>query len=123
VPLAEEGWTEGEVPRLAVRRYVEPLARAGVDVVVMGCTHYPILRGVIEDEVRERIGPDVTVVDSAQASARDVRDFLAARGLTREEGRGEGSVKLIVTDLPGSFAAMASRFLGGPVGEVEQVDL
>jgi glutamate racemase len=43
VPLAEEGWTDGEVPRLAARRYLEPLARAGVDVVVLGCTHYPLL--------------------------------------------------------------------------------
>jgi glutamate racemase len=47
VPLAEEGWTDGEVPRLVVRRYVEPLAKAGVDVVVLGCTHYPLLRAVI----------------------------------------------------------------------------
>src|SRR5271163_2326372 len=58
VPLAEEGWTTGEVPRLAIRRYLEPLARAGVDVVVLGCTHYPLLRDVIEAEVRAQIGTD-----------------------------------------------------------------
>ena len=50
VPLAEEGWTEGEVPQLVVRRYLQPLAEAGVDVVVLGCTHYPLLRTVIEEE-------------------------------------------------------------------------
>ncbi len=123
VPLAEEGWTDGEVPRLAVRRYIEPLALAGVDVVVLGCTHYPILRPVIEQEVRARIGPDVTVVDSAQASARDVKEFLTARGLTRDDGQARGKVKLLVTDLPRTFAEMASRFLGDAVGDVEQVDL
>src|SRR5580704_4257031 len=86
VPLAEEGWTEGDVPRLAVRRYVEPLARAKVDVVVLGCTHYPLLRAIIADEVRERIGADVTVVDSARATAADVGAFLLARGLARSHG-------------------------------------
>jgi glutamate racemase len=123
VPLAEEGWTDGEVPRLAVRRYIEPLALAGVDVVVLGCTHYPILRPVIEAEVRARIGPDVAVVDSAQASARDVKEFLTARGLTRDDGQARGKVKLLVTDLPRTFAEVASRFLGDAVGDVEQVDL
>ena len=75
------------MPRLAVRRYLEPLARAGVDVVVLGCTHYPLLRAVIEDEVRARIGPDVAVVDSAQATAADVQAFLEARGLARGRDR------------------------------------
>jgi len=131
VPLAEEGWTEGEVPRLAVRRYVEPLAAAGVDVVVLGCTHYPLLRPVIEDEVRARIGPAATVVDSAHAMAADVRAFLDARGLARPPragggggaGQDRGSVKLLVTDIPRTFAEVATRFLGAEVGEVEQVDL
>jgi glutamate racemase len=123
VPLAEEGWTEGEVPRLAVRRYIEPLARAGVDVVVLGCTHYPLLRKVIEDEVRDRIGPEAAVVDSAHASSLDVREFLTTRGLTRDDGKTRGETKIFVTDLPRTFRDVAGRFLGGDVGEVEQVDL
>jgi glutamate racemase len=121
VPLAEEGWTDGDVPRLVVRRYLEPLARAGVDVVVLGCTHYPLLRAIIEDEVRARIGPDVAVVDSARATAADVKAFLEARGLAR--GGSDGSVELRVTDIPRTFAEVAARFLGDAVGEVEQVDL
>jgi glutamate racemase len=121
VPLAEEGWTEGDVPAMVVRRYVEPLARAKVDVVVLGCTHYPLLRSVIEAEVRSRIGPAVSVVDSALATAHDVRAFLEARGLHRQDG--EGEVQLLVTDVPRAFHEMAPRFLGGEVGEVEQVDL
>jgi glutamate racemase len=120
VPLAEEGWTEGEVPRLVVRRYVEPLASAGVDVVVLGCTHYPLLREVIEAEVRAGIGPQVAVVDSARAPAADVRTFLETRGLARS---GLGDVKLLVTDVPRTFREVATRFLGDAVTEVEQVDL
>jgi glutamate racemase len=126
VPLAEEGWTEGEVPRLAARRYLEPLARAGVDVVVLGCTHYPLLFDVLEAEATALIGPNVTLIDSARTVARDVATFLGARQLLRDPARGPtgpGSVRLLVTDLPKSFDATASRFLGAEVGEAELVDL
>jgi len=121
VPLAEEGWTEGEVPRLAARRYLEPLARAGVDVIVLGCTHYPLLFGVIEAEAKDMIGPDVQIVDSASAVAQEVASFLGERDLLSPSG--SGTTKLLVTDLPKSFDATASRFLGGHVPGAEQVDL
>jgi glutamate racemase len=120
VPLAEEGWTDGDVPQMAVRRYLEPLAQADVDVILLGCTHYPLLRGVIESEVT-RIGRGAAIVDSAQATAHDVRALLDARQLTRQ-GTG-GGVQLLVTDVPRAFHAMASRFLGDDVDAVEQVDL
>ena len=123
VPLAEEGWTAGDVPRLVVRRYIEPLASAGVDVVLLGCTHYPLLRDVIEAEARARIGPEVAIVDSATAMAADVYAFLATRGMARSERAGDPFIRLLVTDLPRTFRETAGRFLGGEVGEVEQVDL
>ena len=123
VPLAEEGWTDGDVPRLVVRRYIEPLAQAGVDVVLLGCTHYPLLRSVIEDEVRNRIGPHVTVVDSAHATAADVRAFLLDRSLDRRPTPEGGNVHLIATDVTRSFREVANRFLGTPFGEVEVVNL
>jgi glutamate racemase len=123
VPLAEEGWTDGDVPRLAVRRYIEPLAKAGVDVVVLGCTHYPLLRPVIEDEVRARIGAEVVVVDSAHATALDTRAFLESRGLAHSSTSGAGGVQLLVTDVPRTFREVAARFLGATIDEVEQVDL
>jgi glutamate racemase len=123
VPLAEEGWTSGDVPRLAIRRYLEPLARAGVDTIVLGCTHYPVLRELIEEEVRGRVGPDVAVVDSAQATAQEVRSFLLARGLARLPTTARATVQLLVTDIPGAFPETATRFLGDAVGEVEQIDL
>ncbi len=128
VPLAEEGWTEGEVPRLAARRYLEPLARAKVDVIVLGCTHYPLLREILEEEARALLGPEVKIVDSAHATASDVKSFLETRGLAKKSadppGRAApGRVELLVTDLPKSFGEIAGRFLGGDVPSVEQVDL
>ena len=122
VPLAEEGWTDGEVPRLAVRRYLEPLAKANVDVVVLGCTHYPLLRPIIEEEAKRMIAEDVRIVDSARAVAQDTHDFLHARGLAKDPG-GRGSLHLLVTDMPGSFGEMAARFLGERPQEVEAIDL
>jgi len=123
VPLAEEGWTDGDVPRLAARRYLEPLARAGVDVIVLGCTHYPLLYPVIEAEAKALLGEHVQIIDSARAVAREVASFLEGRALLRDASLGEGSVKLVVTDLPKSFDETASRFLGSDVGGAEQVDL
>ena len=121
VPLAEEGWTSGDVPRLAARRYLEPLARAGVDVVVLGCTHYPLLLPVLEAEAKSLLGDHVTIVDSAHAVAAEVAGFLEQRALLRE-GKA-GSTKLLVTDLPKSFDETASRFLGSEAGGAEQIDL
>lgn len=123
VPLAEEGWIDGDVPRQVVRRYLEPLAAARVDVVVLGCTHYPLLRATIDEQVRALIGDHVTVVDSAQATGAYVREFLRSRDLARPSRPGGGVAGLLVTDMPHRFREMASRFLGGDVGEVEQVDL
>jgi glutamate racemase len=131
VPLAEEGWIDGDVPTLAVRRYLEPLARAGVDVVILGCTHYPLLVDVITREAQALLGPSVTILDSATVVAREVASFLAERDLLQAPVRGRrGTARLFVTDVPKSFAETASRFLGLPrVGEsgasldVEQIDL
>jgi glutamate racemase len=123
VPLAEEGWVDGDVPRLAVRRYLEPLAKARVDVVVLGCTHYPLLRAVLEAEARAMLGDDVRVVDSAHAVAADALAFLEGRGLARRAPAARGKVQLLVTDLPKAFESVAARFLGGPAESVEQIDL
>jgi glutamate racemase len=123
VPLAEEGWMDGEVPRLVVRRYIEPLALARVDVVVLGCTHYPLLRRTIEVEVHRSLGENVAVVDSAHATAEDVGTFLSSRGMRGSPRSEPAPIQLLVTDVSRTFDEVASRFLGGEVGQVEQVDL
>ena len=121
VPLAEEGWTEGEVPRLAARRYLEPLVSAGAGVIVLGCTHYPLLGPVIESVAAELAGQPLPVVDSAQATSAAVAELVAERDLGRR-GQG-GSVELLVTDLPASFQTAAERFLGRAAPVVSQVDV
>ena len=117
VPLAEEGWTDGEVPRLVAERYLADLRRAGADTVLLGCTHYPLLANVIA----EVMGPGPALVDSAQATAEAVAQLLRARGLER---RGDGARhRTLCTDVPERFHFMAERFLGRPVDLVEAVDL
>lgn len=122
VALAEEGWLEGEVPRLAVRRYLEPVIAAGARAVVLGCTHFPLLKETIASEAASLAGEPIPIVDSASACAAEVGAFLRDRQLARAAG-GEGSLELLVTDLPKSFAVVASRFLGREVGDVRAIDL
>jgi glutamate racemase len=124
VPLVEEGWLDGEVPALAVRRYLGRLVDVGIDTLVLGCTHYPLLRDVIATELHELAKHPIPVVDSAHATAEELAGVLRDRKLARESGPG-GIGRLLVTDLPAQFAESAARFLGRPLGDlsVEQVDL
>ena len=122
VSLAEEGWVEGQVPRLVAQRYLTPLVEKGARCVVLGCTHYPLLRSAIEEELAALTAEPIAVVDSAHATAEDVATFLAERELVAQRAE-PGKLDLLVTDVPKSFRDVASRFLGEPVGEVHQIDL
>lgn len=121
VPLVEEGWVEGEVPALAVQRYIRPLVQEKIDVLLLGCTHYPVLQSVIERELRA-MGSEAAVVNSATAMAIEVSEALESYHLKRDQNS-RGELRCFVTDLPGSFADVAARFLGNPVGDVEKVDI
>jgi glutamate racemase len=122
VSLAEEGWIEGEVPRLAARRYLTPLIEAKARCVVLGCTHFPLLRATIESEARSLAGEPVPIIDSASATADEVALFLEERGQAALRTE-RGALELLVTDLPRSFSDVASRFLGEPAEDVRQIDL
>lgn len=117
VPLAEEGWTEGEVPVAIARRYVTPLLAHGVDTLVLGCTHYPLLAGVIQ----EAAGSGVSLVDSAEETARAVEELLDTQGL-RNPARVPGTHRFLVSDAPESVMRVGERFLGRSLGTVEWVD-
>lgn len=133
VALAEEGWTEGEVPQLVVRRYLSAFfgedrgsifpRDARVGCVVLGCTHFPPFRGLIEEELRQLGGRGIPVVDSAEQTALDVKAFLESREMSTSQ-HDRGALEILVTDMPASFERVASRFLGEDLpGAVEQVDL
>jgi glutamate racemase len=122
VPLVEEGWLEGQVPTLVVERYLNELRGASVDTLVLGCTHYPMLRRVIEQVADRVLGTHARVVDSAEATADELQRFLAESALQSDKRDG-GTLTLKVTDRPRSFSAVAERFLGHRVGDVELVDL
>lgn len=123
VPLVEEGWLDGEVPTLAARRYLEPLVALGVDALVLGCTHYPLLAPILREEAARLAGRPIAVVDSAQATAAELAALLEDRDLVRPSG--PGALSLLVTDLPGRFAEVAARFLGRDVDalDVTAIDL
>ncbi len=116
VPLAEEGWTDGEVPRLVAEKYLAPFRDERIGTLVLGCTHYPLLAEVIQTAL-----PDTALVDSARATAATVEDELRGRGLLRSSGAAAHEV--YVTDLPASFHRVAERFLGRPLAHLEQVDV
>jgi glutamate racemase len=122
VPLAEEGWTRGEVPALAARRYLQPLADVDVDTIVLGCTHYPLLSETIQEVAAELLGHDVAIVDSAEATAATLSEML---GTTSSAPGHDGSLRILVTDLPGQFGSAASRFLGKPLQglDIQAIDL
>jgi glutamate racemase len=121
VPLAEEGWTDDDIAERVVRRYLQPVfARdPAIDTLVLGCTHYPLLRGVLTRVARELAGHDVAVVDSATAMAEAAREALGS-GANR---RGEpGRLDCFATDTS-RLDELAPRFLGEPLTGFELVDL
>lgn len=122
VPLAEEGWITGEVPKLAARRYLQPLVDVDVDTIVLGCTHYPLLSATIHEVAAELLGHEVAIVDSAEATATTLTEILHP---SSRADRAVGSLEILVTDLPGQFGAAASRFLGKPLAglDIQVIDL
>lgn len=116
VPLVEENWLEHEATRVVLREYLGPLEEAGVDTLVLACTHYPLLKPVLA----ELLGEERVLVDSAEACARSVRRELEGMGLAAA-GPGEGWTRLCLTDVPPAFMEMAGRFLKRTCGVPERV--
>lgn len=116
VPFVEEGWLSGNVVLDVARTYLKPLKSARVDTVILGCTHYPILKPVI----KEVLGKNVFLIDSAQQVAIEVKKILAAEGQL-EKGR-RGKHKFYVSDNPEWFSGLARRFLGQSLKDVRKVN-
>ncbi len=114
VPLVEEGWVESgdELVRGVVRRYLAPFKGDGIDTLVLGCTHYPLLKAAIAAEL-----DGVKLVDSAEAIAEEVKARFPGGGVR------DGQHRFLVTDSPEKFLAVAGLFLGRTVETAEHVDV
>jgi len=118
VPLIEGDDPYGAATEAAVRAYAAPLQQAGVDTVILGCTHYPLIRPVFQ----RVFGRDVTLVFSAEETAREVAETLARKGIENDTGRA-GAHRFLTTGDPDAFETMGRRFLQLPIDAVEHVSL
>jgi glutamate racemase len=114
VPLIEEGWLESEVTDKVVMQYLRPLLDADIDTLVLGCTHYPLLRPAIH----RLLGEDVTLVDSAENCAHAIRELLARENLNAAAGS-TGKLQVALTDPPDAFLDVAHEALRLEIGQVE----
>jgi glutamate racemase len=134
VPLAEEGWAESDVARSVAAEYLKDFRAGRVEAIVLGCTHYPILRRVIQ----ETVGPGVKLIDSGEAAARAVEGLLGREKLRRPVDTPTGRLMIerarerrlcddldhfYVTDAEDRFARVAERFLGSAPSVLEAVEL
>jgi glutamate racemase len=127
VSLAEEGWSDSDVTRIVARDYLSEFHNTTLGALVLGCTHYPILRDVIS----ETVGREVTLIDSGEATARDVESLLESSDLTHEDALGLYQERQLcddldhfyVTDAAEGFAIVAERFLGSAPSILEAVEI
>jgi glutamate racemase len=113
VPLAEEGLVSGPIPELAASHYLDGVLDDSIDTVVLGCTHYPLLRDVIA----ARTGPHRRIVDSAAPLVEELRPRVD------QTSPGQGDLTVLTTDHPTRFLRIGRRFLGSPVTEPTRIDL
>lgn len=118
VPLAEEGWTEGKIAELTARSYLGPLKDSGIDVLILGCTHYPLLKTTIQ----KAVGDGVKLIDSAEETAMEIKRILHERK-TLNGNSSQTQQEFYLTDVSESFVSIAGRFLGGQIDPIYQIDL
>ncbi len=116
VPLVEEGWTDNTVVEMTVRAYLGSLKQSGIDTLILGCTHYPLLKKAI----RKFMGGAVRLVDSAEETAKEVEQVLKHAALARKAGKGGHS--FFVTDAPDRFIKVGRRFLGEKVESAVRIE-
>jgi len=118
VPLVEEGWLDAPATRLIAHEYLDELAAHHVDALVLGCTHYPLLKPLLA----EVIGPRVKLIDSAEETAAATSLALREAGLLAPSGTA-GECRFVASDAPDQFLRAGQRFLGDAIGRVEKVTL
>ena len=117
VPLAEEGWIDHQVTGLVAKEYLFPFKLEKIDTLILGCTHYPVLR----DAIRSAMEPHVTLIDSGSATATEVSRALDASGL-RNPSTQRPNLQFYVSDFPSRFTEVGERFLGQKMGRVRRAE-
>jgi len=118
VPLVEEGWYSHPITKGVAKEYLRSLLRNGIDTLVLGCTHYPLLKKLL----RTVVGRGVKLIDSAEETAKDLKNLLFGSGLLNN-GRRRGKIEFFVTDHPHSFTKMAQQFLGNRGQKAKRLSL
>lgn len=118
VPLVEEGWTDDKVTELVAERYLSDMREKDIDTLVLGCTHYPLLKHVL----LKVMGDGVTLIDSAIETAHEIRAILEAKGLINISGQLVRH-EFYVTDSPQKFLSVGERFLGRTIENIEKIQL
>jgi glutamate racemase len=118
VPLVEEGWFDHPAAELIAAEYLEPMKRARVDVLVLGCTHYPLLRPLLQ----RTLGPDIRLIDSGEETAASVQGALRASGLDAPPGA-IPEHRFVVSDDEARFRQVGARFIGERLGKAEVLSL
>jgi len=116
VPLAEEGWVDHAATTMIAKEYLFPLTLEKIDTLILGCTHYPVLRNAIAGAV----GSGIRLIDSGEATAVEVKRVLAGEKLTNES-TDRPNRRFFVSDLPAKFTEVGERFLGQSMGRVNRV--
>ena len=117
VPLVEEGWTEGDIARLVAERYLATLSGREIDTIVLGCTHYPLLKNIISEVMN-----GISIIDSAVETGKALKSVLGEGPLLNTSGR-PGTRRFFVTDSTEKFISIGGRFLGCEIGDIEKIRL
>jgi glutamate racemase len=118
VPLVEEGWTEGRIVGMIAEKYLENIKDKGIDTLVLGCTHYPLLKKVIS----EAIGQKINLIDSAVETANEIRHILGASSLLKDDST-DTFREFYVTDSPDRFQEVGENFLGEKINHIKKIEL
>ncbi len=118
VPIVEEGWSNTDIATLTAKRYLEELMSEGIDSLVLGCTHYPLLKKTIGDVV----GPNVILVNPAKETAKDLKDILEQKNILNEENE-MISYEYYVSDIPEKFVSIAEEFLNKEIQNIKSVEI
>lgn len=118
VPLVEEGWLHGKITEAIAKTYLAPVKKFGADVLVLGCTHYPLLKSVIQ----KALGRGVKLVDSAKETAKEVKAIIEENGMAKRSNENP-EYAFYVSDEPALFKKIGEKFLKRPIERIEKAEI